>query len=205
MRAIAAIILTMTICAQAQDAPVRPSRELKVPHRTDMGTPDCVIDCGNLNPKLGPPVQGPRPKGPDLPVPSKAELLGPQFVFAWTKDDVETIRKALSKIPNRHGVDDYQMRRLAYTLQILDGGTALVDKDGRPWGVYSMSSIEVNFIGMAVSNDRYCRAEDALVEDMNDIDNILVAGVYCWIANYRANKVTDQIKASRHMTSGGAP
>lgn len=205
MRLLALLLIAATISAQAQDAPVRPPRDIRVPQRTDIGTPECAINCGDLNPKIAPPVQVPHPKGSNIPVPSKAEMLGPQFVFAWTQDDVETIRKALSKVPERHGIDDYQMRRLNYTMKILDAGTALVDKDGKPWATYSMSGIEAGFIGMAVSNDRYCRAEDALVEDMNDIDNILIAGVYCWISNYRANKVTEQIKSSRHIIPGGAP
>jgi hypothetical protein len=207
MRALLAIALSMmTFCAYAQeDVPARKPHVPPGPGRTDIGKPDCVIDCTNLNPKLAPAPIVPMPPGPGTPVPSHADMIGPKFVFAWTAEDRETILRALSKIPKRHGVDGFQMRQLAYALRVLDSGTQLVDKDGKPWAVYTVYASIVSFIGRAVSNDRYCRAEDALAEDLDEIDNVLVAMVYCYVHNRNANRVTEQIKASRHMTPGGAP
>jgi hypothetical protein len=144
-----------------------------------------------------------------------AERTGPQFLFAWSEDDIVTVRRALAKLEDEHlrdpqGIDNYLMGRQTRILKKLEHpgffrygmywDIDLVDVQGKKWRLQPMSTPETVLTGFAVSRDRYCRAEDQDVDDLG----FLEAGVECYIRNTAAIELFDRIAATRHETPGGA-
>jgi hypothetical protein len=141
---------------------------------------------------------------------------GPQFEVAWSDDDLATVRRALDKLEDEHlrdpaGITDYEMGRRARLLDKLAAPSGyyrfgmfldvdLVDGDGHPWRVVKLTNPEIILIGFAVSRDRYCRAEDQDVDDMQ----FLEAGVECYLRNTAAIRLFDRIAQTRHVSPGGA-
>jgi hypothetical protein len=146
--------------------------------------------------------------------PSQAERWGPQFLFGWTAQELETVEKAFEKAENEHqadprGWDDTQMERIARIREKIARGFAFYDQDwrlarpfileapdGTPWTILQMTLPETITTGVAVSRDRYCRWED---QDM-DLEK---ARAHCTEMNKRAVELFDRIAKSRHMTPGG--
>jgi hypothetical protein len=90
-------------------------------------------------------------------VPSQAERWGPQFLFGWTAQELETVEKAFEKAENEHqadprGWDDTQMERIARIREKIARGFAFYDQDwrlaqpfileapdGTPWTILQMT------------------------------------------------------------------
>jgi hypothetical protein len=143
-----------------------------------------------------------------------AELRGPQFLFAWSDQDIATVRRALDKLEEERlkdpaGIDDYVMGQRARILKKLESpgffmygmywDIELVDGEGRPWRLQPMSGKEVTLTGFAVSRDRYCRPEDQDIDDLR----FLAAGVECYVRNTAAIALFKRIETSRHVAPGG--
>lgn len=117
--------------------------------------------------------------------PSPAERLGPQFLFAWSAEDQETVSKALRKLEGQAGIDDILMGRQARILRKIEQGFLFYDQnwtriqpfilhdtEGNRWSIYQLTLPEVVLTGFAVSRDRYCRAEEQDMEEK-------LANTYC--------------------------
>jgi hypothetical protein len=144
---------------------------------------------------------------------SQAEKLGPQFAFGWSAAEQETVIKALRSIEGEGWVDDMLMERQKRIISTIERGYAIYDQDWKPvqpfvlhgpdggeWSIIAMSLPMVILSGIAVSRDRYCRAED---QDIGE-DQIDLARSYCADANSRAVSLFDRSFSNlQHMTPGG--
>lgn len=134
-----------------------------------------------------------------------AELHGPQFLLPWSGEDIATVRRALDKLEDEHlkdkgGIDDYLMGRRARILEKLDTYSFVVL--GAEGSVFRwVTNPELTLVGFAVSRDRYCRAEDQDVDEMD----LLAAGVECYIRNRAAIALFGRIEKAQHMMPGGRP
>lgn len=142
-----------------------------------------------------------------------AEQHGPQFLFAWSEDDVATVRRALDKLEYEHErdpqvIDDYLLGReqrikakLEHPNSFMMYGMMwdidLVDAAGKPWRLQPMSLPETTLTGFAVSRDRYCRPEQL------DTDNEVAAERECRDRNTAAIALYGRIEKVQHMTPGG--
>jgi hypothetical protein len=145
-----------------------------------------------------------------------AEQHGPQFLFAWSEDDVATLRRAFDNLAAMHdhdprGINDYLMGRRARILGKLEHRTVLmygmfwdldlVDATGKPWRLQAMSLPETILSGFAVLRDRYCRAEDQDVDDWHYLDAVTI----CEIHNTAAKELYARtFEHAHHEISGGA-
>jgi hypothetical protein len=145
--------------------------------------------------------------------PTQAELWGPSFVYGWSTEDVETIKRAFAKLEFEHskdplGITDYELARAARILQRLQNPVVsmygidivLQDTQGRPWTIVRTTLPETILTGFAVSRDRYCQPEDQDIEEMQ----FLEAGVECYMRNMAAINLFKRIESMRHLTPGGA-
>jgi hypothetical protein len=142
--------------------------------------------------------------------PTQAELWGPSFIYGWSVDDIDTIKRAFAKLELEHskdplGITDYELARAARILQRLQNLTitmhgidvVLQDARGRPWTIVRTTLPETILTGFAVSRDRYCHPND---QDMDELDAIF----YCLELNRRAIQLFKRIESMRHLTPGGA-
>jgi hypothetical protein len=199
--------------AYAQGAPLRWTHVADVEQALEaLGTPEAAALAAQIE-AVRPPANKTEVE-PSGPSPKKltfedgfnegwAELNGPQFLLPWSAQDIETVRRALAKMEDEHikypdGIDDYQMGRRARFIEKLDtfAGIVLGD-DGSVFRWVSLR--EINMVGRSVSRDRYCRAEDQDVDDLQ----FLEAGVECYIRNAAAIALFERIAKARHMTPGG--
>lgn len=140
-----------------------------------------------------------------------AEMHGPTFALTLSNSEVDVVRRALDKVAEEHdknhdGFDDYWMGRRQRVLEEMDqGGFGLFVGGPGGWEdrqekTFPLTLLEITLIGIAVSRDRYCRAED---QDVGELD-FLTAGVECYIRNSEAVAFFGRLEKAQHMTPGGA-
>lgn len=140
-----------------------------------------------------------------------AETHGPTFALTLSNSEVNVVRRALDKTAEEHDknhdvFDDYWMgRRQRVSEEINQGGFGLFvgGPDGwedRQEKTFPLTLLEITLIGIAVSRDRYCRAED---QDIGELD-FLTAGVECYIRNSEAVALFGRLEKAQHITPGGA-
>lgn len=140
-----------------------------------------------------------------------AEMHGPTFALTLSDSEVDVVRRALDKTAEEHdknpdGFDDYWMGRRQRVLEEMNqGGFGLFVGGPSGWEdrqekTFPLTLLKITLIGIAVSRDRYCRAED---QDVDELE-FLAAGVECYIRNTAAIALFNRIAEARHMTPGGA-
>ena len=131
-----------------------------------------------------------------------AEEHGAQFLLPWSAQDIATIRRALDKMEEQHLTlgyfDKYMMGRRARIIEKLDTYSFIVlGADGTVFRW--VTNPEITLVGFAVSRDRYCRAED---QDVDELE-FLAAGVECYVRNRAAIELFGRIEKAQHMMPGG--